>query len=123
MCLALGLFLSMFTLPSWCIDADCFRTPNAPMAVSTWSSSPSVEASLRPNSVWLDVEGTAVSFVLPYEGQAIFSYDLPASAEKNYSSTAHDFFTATQTTRARGSNNFVQVRLAAGLAPLAPRVA
>lgn len=78
-------------------------------AVSTWSSAPPTQAVLRHNGPWSDVEGTEVTFLLPYEGQAVFSYDLPVTSEKNYSTTAHDFFTATQTTKARGHNNFVQV--------------
>ena len=68
------------------------------------------EAFIHKDGIWLDVADTLVSFNLPNEGLVLFSYELPVVAHKNYSTVAHDMFTATQTTRARGFNNFLQVR-------------
>ena len=48
--------------------------------------------------------------------QVIMSYDLPVTAKKNYTTAAHDMFSATQTTKAWGNINFVQVGSTAGLA-------
>lgn len=82
-----------------------------PPTVSTWSTSPSSEAILRNDGAWEDVVETTVKFKLKNEGYVIISYELPVTATKTFSDTANNFFTATQTTAARGTNNFVQVKI------------